>query len=88
MSSVAYSSSEEEEEGESTEEDVADNASDCIVATEPFDEVEFGDGDESQQIYSNMGGIIITWSKCAEDTFKVFREEICDMFGVEPIVFL
>ena len=34
-----------------------------------------------------MSDIIITWNMCAEDTFKVFREELCDMFGVEPIDF-
>ena len=45
--------------------------------------MEFGDGDESHHIYSNMSGIAITWESCEEDTFKVFREEICDMFGVE-----
>ena len=49
--------------------------------------MEFGDGDESHHIYSNMSGIVITWNTCAEDTFKVFREEICDMFGLETIDF-
>ena len=77
-------SSEEEEEGEPSEEEEEGESSDGIVANEPFDEVEFGDGDESHQIYCNMSEIIITWNTCKEDTFKVFREEICDMFGVEP----
>ena len=31
--------------------------------------------------------IFITWNTCKEDTFKVCREEICDIFGVEPIDF-
>jgi len=82
-------SSSSEEEGESSEAEEGassdeEDATDDIEVTETFDEVEFGDGDESHQIYSNMSGIVITWNTCAEDTFKVFREEICDMFGVQP----
>ncbi|MFM7980536.1 MAG: hypothetical protein ACKPKO_14585, partial [Candidatus Fonsibacter sp.] len=77
----AESSKEEEEE---TTGNTEDEASDGIEITETFDEVEFGDGDESHQIYTNMSGIVITWNTCAEDTFKVFREEVCDMFGVDP----
>ncbi|MFM7983394.1 MAG: hypothetical protein ACKPKO_29130, partial [Candidatus Fonsibacter sp.] len=69
------------------EEDAAAASSDDIEVTETFDEVQFGDGDESHQIYTNMSGIIITWNTCAEDTFKVFREEVCDMFGVDPLDF-
>ncbi|MFM7990378.1 MAG: hypothetical protein ACKPKO_64785, partial [Candidatus Fonsibacter sp.] len=76
-----------EEEDESSEQEDAADASDGIEATEPFDEVEFGDGDGSHHIYSNMSGIIITWNTRAEDTFKVFRDEICDMFGVDPLDF-
>ena len=34
-----------------------------------------------------MSGIIITWNTCAEDTFKVFRDELADMFGVDPQAF-
>ncbi|MFM7988400.1 MAG: hypothetical protein ACKPKO_54720, partial [Candidatus Fonsibacter sp.] len=82
-------SSDEEEEGASSEEEdvAADDVSDDIDVTETFDQAEFGDGDESRQICSNMSCIIITWNTCAEDRVKVFREEICDMFGVEPHVF-
>ena len=75
-------SSEEEEEGESSEEEEDGESSDGIVANGPFDEVEFGDGDDSHHRYCNMSELIITWNTCAEDTFKVFREEICDMFGL------
>ncbi|MFM7980551.1 MAG: hypothetical protein ACKPKO_14660, partial [Candidatus Fonsibacter sp.] len=82
------SSEEEEKGGKSSEGDIAaDNASDDIEITETFDEVEFGDGDESHQIYSNMSGVIITWNTRAEDTFKVFREKIAGMFGVDPQYF-
>ena len=88
---VEEAESSEEEEGESSEEESAsseeEDAATDIEVTETFDEVEFGDGDESHRIYSNMSGIVITWNTCAEDTFKVFREEICDMFGVEPLDF-
>ena len=45
-----------------------------------FDEVELGDGDSSHQINSHTSGIIITWHTCEDDTFKVFREDLCDMF--------
>ncbi|MFM7979783.1 MAG: hypothetical protein ACKPKO_10745, partial [Candidatus Fonsibacter sp.] len=45
------------------------------------------DGDKSHHIYTNMSAIIITWNTCADDTFKVFRDEICDMFGVDPLDF-
>ena len=68
------------ESASSSEDDDADD----FDVTELFDEVEFGDGDESHHIYSNMSGIVITWNACAEDTFKVFREEICDMIAVKP----
>jgi hypothetical protein len=71
-------------EDESSEEE--DAVSD-IEVTETFDEVTFGVGDESHQIYTNMSGIIITWNTCAEDTFKVFRDELADMFGVDPQAF-
>ncbi|MFM7982972.1 MAG: hypothetical protein ACKPKO_26980, partial [Candidatus Fonsibacter sp.] len=76
----------EEEKGESSEEEDAaddDDASDGIVITETFDEVEFGDGDETHHIYSHMSGINITWYTCEEDTFEVFRDELCDMFGLK-----
>ena len=76
------SSSEEEDESSEEEDAVSD-----IEVTETFDEVTFGDGDESHQIYTNMSGIIITWNTCAEDTFKVFRDELADMFGVDPQAF-
>ena len=87
------SSSEEEDEGKSSEAEEGasseeEDAADDIEVTETFDEVEFGDGDESHQIYTNMSGIVITWNTCTEHTFKVFREELCDMFGVEPTNFL
>ncbi|MFM7979405.1 MAG: hypothetical protein ACKPKO_08830, partial [Candidatus Fonsibacter sp.] len=62
----------------------AADASDDIEITDTFDEVEFGDGDESHHIYTNINGVIITWNTCAEDTFKVFRKEIADMFGLGP----
>ena len=77
----AESSEEEEEE---TTGNTEDEASDGIEITETFDEVEFGDGDESHHIYCHMSGINITWHTCEEDTFKVFRDELCDMFGVGP----
>ncbi|MFM7979006.1 MAG: hypothetical protein ACKPKO_06780, partial [Candidatus Fonsibacter sp.] len=68
------SSEEEEEEAASSEEDTAAAvaaASDDIEITETF-EVEFGDGDNSHHMYTNMSGIIITWNTCADDTFKGF----------------
>ena len=34
-----------------------------------------------------MSGIIITWNTCTEDTFNVLREELADMFGVDPQAF-
>ena len=46
--------------------------------------MDFGDGDESHHIYCHMSGINITWYTCEDDSFKVFRDELCDMFGVKP----
>ena len=77
-------SSEEEEGASSSESDAAtDDSSDGVVPTEPFDEVDFGDGDESHHIYSHMSGINITWYTCENDTFEEYREELCDMFGYQ-----
>ena len=82
------SSSEEDESSE--EEDKSSEEEDAVTdieITEKFDEVVFGDGDESHQIYTNMSGIIITWNTCTEDTFNVLREELADMCGVDPQAF-
>ena len=48
-----------------------------------FDEVEFGDGDESHHIYSHMSGINIMWCPCEEDVMQGFFDELCDMFGLK-----
>ncbi|MFM7983949.1 MAG: hypothetical protein ACKPKO_31955 [Candidatus Fonsibacter sp.] len=48
-----------------------------------FDEVEFGDGDESHHIYSHMSGINIRWYPREEDVMQDFFNELCDMFGVK-----
>ena len=41
-----------------------------------FDEVEFGDGDESHHIYSHMSGINITWYPREEDVMQGFVDEL------------
>ena len=70
-------SSEEEEDaedGEASEEEDADDAeadaSDGIDITEASNEVEFGDGSDTHQIYSHTRGISITWHTCEEGTFQ------------------
>ena len=75
--------------GESSEDSSSEEEDDVsdIEITEKFDEVVFGDGDESHQIYTNMNGVTITWNTCTEDTFDVLREELADMFGVDPQAF-
>jgi hypothetical protein len=48
-----------------------------------FDEVEFGDGNQSHHIYSHMSGINITWYPREEDVMQGFFDELCDMFGLK-----
>ena len=48
-----------------------------------FDEVEFGDGDESHHIYSHMRGINIMWYPREEDVMQSFFDELCDLLGLK-----